>query len=102
MKSVIPETFSSCDCKRRITSLALILRSAKRLQIDQNSTAVQCRVGSVDTDKRRKALNRGILQNDLASACCRFAMSENETDCAPPKHPGLHLCPEWERSLWGF
>ena len=60
------------------------------LQIDENSTAVQCRVGSVDTDKRRKALNRRILQNDLRPApVAGCAMSENETDCGASETPWI-------------
>ena len=66
------------------TDLSLV----ERFQVDQNASAVQRRVGAVDSDERRKTLDRRILQNDLAPvAAARLAISWKETVCAASETP---------------
>ena len=81
MYSVMPSTFASFGCRRRITSLAIAVALVERLQIDLDPAAVERRVGAVDADERRQALDGRILENHVrASACCRSAIAANETD----------------------
>jgi hypothetical protein len=42
----------------------------ERLQIDLHAAAVQRRVGAVDADERRQALDRRVLQNRSLQRCC--------------------------------
>ena len=80
--------FASSGCKRRITSVALIFRSFERLEIDQHASAVQRCVRAVDADERRKTLDRGIFQNDIApSACCFSAIAGKEMVCGASEMP---------------
>jgi len=65
MKSVMPSTFSSCGCKRRITSLALILRCASGFQIHLNAASVERRVRPVNADEGRETIHSRILEDDV-------------------------------------
>ena len=48
-----------------MTSEALSLRSLQRLQIDLHAAAVQRGVRAVNSDERRKAIHRRILQDHV-------------------------------------
>ena len=56
-------------------------RSRERLQVDQHAAAVERRVGAVDADERRQALDRRVLAaRRRASACWRSAIAAKEID----------------------
>ena len=73
-----------------MTSVALAVALRARLQVDQHAAAVQRRVGAVDADERRQALDRRILQDrPRASACWRSAIAANEIVCGASEMPWI-------------
>ena len=49
-------------CRRRMTSVRRAVTLRQRLQVDQHASAVERRIGAVDADERRQALDGGILR----------------------------------------
>ncbi len=85
----MPEIFAELRLQAADHVAGVDLALRQRLQIDLNAAAVQRGVGAVDADERRQALDRRVLQDHLATLCCRRDISLNETDCAASVTPWI-------------
>ena len=71
-------------------SLALIVALVERLEVDLDAAAVERRVGAVDADERRQALDRrDPCRITSASACWRSAIAANEIVCGASEMPRI-------------
>ncbi len=61
----MPLIFSSCGCRRRIMSEALVLRTSSGFQINLDSAGIVGGVGAVNSNKGRKTIDRGVLKNHV-------------------------------------
>ena len=87
MKSVMPGTLASSGCRRRITSLALILRPASGFRLMSIRPVFRVVfVPSMPMNDERLS-TAGSFRTTFARACCRPAISENEMDCGASETP---------------
>ena len=60
-----------------------------RFQVDQDTAAVERRVGAVDADERGQAFDIRILEDCARQRLLRSAMAAKETDCGASEMPWM-------------
>ena len=87
MNRVMPATSASCGCRRRITSLALILRSSSGLRLIRMRPLFRVVLVPSMPMKEERLSTAGSFRITLASCCWSVDISGNDTVCAASETP---------------
>ncbi len=89
MKSVMPSTFASSGCRRRITSLAEIPRLASGFSVTWMRPLLSVVFVPSMPMNDETLSTAGSRRITSASACCRSAMAEKDTDWGASEMPRM-------------